>query len=208
MAKKIKSFYLRFFMGLLIMPLCKLIGIQPAMAATSQCLSGSVSCVKGSVQYIGCGTNQLLKQVCQTCEGMVITPGGWDAVCSCVENERETPFTGTQWVDSGSCTTYTNECSYVGQTKAGGSCESTWGYGSFNYYCKEIKVGTKTFLMWNAGYCSLTSCKKPGDIAHGGSCWCSVPCGDSTYGYGTMITALRQAETCPQTPSSSSSSEA
>lgn len=204
MAKKVKSFYYRFFLGALIIPLCKLLGLSsPAVAALPHCnIILGTTCKVGDTQYVACGTNSLQKQICEDCTFTLIGEGGWDSTCSCYQEGGEQVVVKQHWIDSGACTTYANECSYEGQTTSGGSCTTDWGSGTITKTCKKITVGTKTYLMWQSGDCSYTSCKISGDVLFEGRCWCTVPC-DAANGYARIIAESRWSSLCHYSSSSS-----
>ncbi|MBN1325016.1 MAG: hypothetical protein JW974_02255 [Alphaproteobacteria bacterium] len=200
MAKQIRFFYNKIFVTLfsiLIVPLLRLLGIGgEAFATDTACYAGQ--CTLNNTRYIACATG-LQKQVCNSC-----TYEQWVFFQWPDSNWVLTIVDGTYWKDSGSCTTYANECSYVGQTSST-SCTNEVGSGTQTRTCAAIVVGGTTYLMWGEyGTCVYTSCAESTDVLDSGKCYCTSSC-SMTNGYGTMIAQLRVSSLCPIASSSSSS---
>jgi hypothetical protein len=204
MAKQISSFYRRFILGLLVIPMCKMLGIVSPAFADSAC--GNWGCTEGDTRYISCGTNKLQKQICRTGTGCTYTvQDGIDCGISSPQNCRSYDVPGQKWVDSGACTTYSNECSN-GQVSAPRACSDNLGTGTQTRTCVPVKAGSSTYYMWGEyGKCKYTSCAYTGDIADSGDCYCTSDC-TANNGYGKMILQVRTGATCPTVSGSSSSS--
>lgn len=207
MAKKIKFFYQKIFtliFGLMIVPLLKLFGIgSEAFATDTICLASQ--CTVNDTRYTSCGTSQLQKQVCQACtytEQVCMDGDGISGANGC-SNWGWVTVNGTQWIDTGACTTYSNECT-LGQTSTR-ACTTEVGTGTQTRSCTTLVVGTYTYYMWGSyGTCVYTSCAVSTDVLDSGKCYCRAAC-PMPNGYGTMIAQVRYSSVCPVAASSSSS---
>ncbi|MBN1325015.1 MAG: hypothetical protein JW974_02250 [Alphaproteobacteria bacterium] len=201
MAKQIRFFYNKIFVtlfGILVVPLLRLLGI--GSDAYGVCFY--TSCTLGDTRYVSCGTSYLQKQICSSC-----TFEAWvcqDGSSNCPNSELVLGTdTGTDWVNSGSCQYYSNQCS-LGQTSST-SCTTEVGTGTQTRSCEAIVVGGSTYYMWGSyGACTYTSCAVASDVLDSGKCYCTSSC-SMTNGYGTMIAQLRVSSICPVASSSSSS---
>ncbi|MDR1337703.1 MAG: hypothetical protein LBJ73_01585 [Rickettsiales bacterium] len=195
MAKQIKSFYKRFLLGLLLLPILRLIGFDMEANAYTCLYNANQECTPGDTMYVACGTSQLQKKVCESCT--------YDFCLdlSCLRSETRT---GSHWVNSDSCTTYASNCS-AGATSSQ-ACSDTIGAGTQTRSCQTITAGS-TYYMWGAyGRCNYTSCVNSNDVADSGYCYCKTSCAmpDSANGYGQMVAEVRTSSVCPAASSSSS----
>lgn len=204
MAKQISFFYrkiLLVFFGVLLAPFLKLFGTgSEAFATNGACYAGS--CSVGDTHYVACGTSQLQKQVCQSCSYQTTCVPTFDPGCD-PSNPPLITVTGTQWIDSGTCTTYANQCS-SGQTSSQ-ACSNVVGSGTQTRSCTSLVVGSSTYWMWGAyGTCVYSSCANATDVLDSGLCYCKASCA-MTNGYGSLIAQVRLSSSCPITIVSSSS---
>lgn len=204
MAKQIKSFYKRFFLGLLLVPVLKLVGLGMEANAADCPNKANAECTAGDTRYVttGCASGQLKKQVCGSCT-YEYQSGCCDVACSC---KVYSTAIGTGWTDSGGCTTYTSNCSYAGQTSTQ-SCTNVVGTGTQTRTCEKLTAGSSTYYMWGAygGCTNYTSCAVSTDVLDAGKCYCVTSCDLSAVnGYGSMIAEVRYSAVCPQVSSSSS----
>lgn len=205
MAKKIGLFYNKIFtilFGIIIVPFARLFGFgSEALATDTLCSAGQ--CTAGDARYVACGTSQLQKQVCTSCTytDQFCPDYAGSATGGCSYWEYAT-VNGTYWADSGSCTTYSNQCT-SGQTSSR-SCSNEVGSGTQTRSCTTMVVGTSTYYVWGAyGTCVYTSCAYANDVLDSGLCYCKLSC-PMTNGYGTMVAQVRVSSVCPVASSSSS----